>query len=185
MRYCDYYNLSSSSGTPAVHQWRLNSTYDPDFTSTGHQPMFRDNYATIYGSYLVTACTVTLRMALNTTSTNAVMAVVRPVWNTSATPALTSLEAERPGGHQLVVVSDKVTTFKRRYVTHEVAGLTWSQYFTSNIYSTAQGSYPALTCFLNLIVQSLDITTTTVVDVFATFELEVYQLNLLQNQSQN
>jgi len=32
---------------------RLNSINDPDFTSTGHQPLWHDQYAAVYGRYVV------------------------------------------------------------------------------------------------------------------------------------
>lgn len=36
--------------------FRTNSIYDPDFSGTGHQPLFRDMYASQYDYYCVLAC---------------------------------------------------------------------------------------------------------------------------------
>lgn len=41
-------------GTPTdEYQFNLNSTFDPNLTGTGHQPMFRDQLAVIYNKYRV------------------------------------------------------------------------------------------------------------------------------------
>lgn len=37
----------------AMWQFRANSCYDPDYTGTGHQPMYFDNFATFYNRYRV------------------------------------------------------------------------------------------------------------------------------------
>lgn len=59
-KYCDIIQLPASvaAGAPRYYQFRANSTYDPDYTGVGHQPMFRDemaaqyNYYTCIGSYI-------------------------------------------------------------------------------------------------------------------------------------
>lgn len=40
-------------GTPATHVFSANSVYDPDYTQTGHQPMYHDQYAAVYNKYKV------------------------------------------------------------------------------------------------------------------------------------
>lgn len=49
----------NSSGNSQV--WRLNSLFDPDYTGTGHQPLYYDQIITLgYTNYLVHGCKVTL-----------------------------------------------------------------------------------------------------------------------------
>jgi len=52
LRYVDTKTLSPGTGA-GVHTFRMRSIYDPDYTGGGHQPMFRDNWATLYGQYKV------------------------------------------------------------------------------------------------------------------------------------
>lgn len=59
-RYCDTITLPASAAAGNAVKWvfRCNSMYDPDFTGTGHQPMFRDEMAAQYNYYTVLASTI-------------------------------------------------------------------------------------------------------------------------------
>lgn len=51
-------NLNPTTGAVGASaatwwQFQANNLYDPDFTSTGHQPMYFDNYASVYARYQV------------------------------------------------------------------------------------------------------------------------------------
>jgi len=59
LRYSDTVYLNPSSTGLAVNVFRINNIYDPDYTGTGHQPMFADNYEALYQKYRVNSCTVT------------------------------------------------------------------------------------------------------------------------------
>lgn len=54
-KYCDVITLpaGAAAGFPSYYQFRANSMFDPDYTGTGHQPMFRDEMAAQYKSYTV------------------------------------------------------------------------------------------------------------------------------------
>lgn len=53
LRYVDWFDLNASATTGAVYTFRANSIFDPDYTSTGHQPYGRDSYALLYNHYTV------------------------------------------------------------------------------------------------------------------------------------
>lgn len=55
--YCDRLAIPSTITTDisSCYQFRLNSIYDPDLTSTGHQPLGRDQLALLYNRYRVFA----------------------------------------------------------------------------------------------------------------------------------
>jgi len=59
MRYVDVVQVNPGAGTPAYHTFRANSLFDPDYTSSGHQPFGRDVWANIYNRYQVVKSTVT------------------------------------------------------------------------------------------------------------------------------
>lgn len=54
-KYVDVITIpaGSSAGWPQLYQFRANSMYDPDYTGTGHQPLFRDEMAAQYNYYTV------------------------------------------------------------------------------------------------------------------------------------
>jgi hypothetical protein len=53
LRYCDQLSMTSTLGATALYVFAANGIFDPDITATGHQPMYRDNYAALYDQYVV------------------------------------------------------------------------------------------------------------------------------------
>lgn len=63
LRYFDQYGVSSTSGGIGNLIFRMNSPFDPDFTFTGHQPLYWDDYAGIYQSYRVLGSRLTAEIS--------------------------------------------------------------------------------------------------------------------------
>lgn len=64
MPYVDMYTVNattSSTWTPYV-SLTMNSIFDPDFTSIGHQPLGHDQWKAMYKSYEVLGCKVTIEV---------------------------------------------------------------------------------------------------------------------------
>lgn len=55
LTYADNYRHAVNYGNAAKQVFRMNSIFDPDYTGTGHQPMFRDVWASQYDYYSVLA----------------------------------------------------------------------------------------------------------------------------------
>jgi len=76
LRYVQDFTLDPSGSTSAINKFAVNSLYDPDQSGSGHQPMFRDNYAAIYGTYRVNYATITVvpltTQVVNTATSNEV-----------------------------------------------------------------------------------------------------------------
>lgn len=53
LRYAEFDIFTSTSGGAGGYKYRANAIYDPNYTSTGHQPLYRDEYAAIYNHYTV------------------------------------------------------------------------------------------------------------------------------------
>lgn len=60
IRYCDTKVLTGTTGARALKVFCANGIYDPDISDTGHQPMYRDNYASIYGQYTILGSKITV-----------------------------------------------------------------------------------------------------------------------------
>lgn len=56
LTYADNYRHTVNYGASARQVFRANSIFDPDFTGVGHQPFFRDMWASQYDFYTVLAC---------------------------------------------------------------------------------------------------------------------------------
>ncbi len=74
LRYVSEVNLNPISNSIAAYYFRANSLFDPDFTSTGHQPMGFDQIALGYDHYTVTGSKITIR-ALKSTSVQSLPAM--------------------------------------------------------------------------------------------------------------
>lgn len=59
LRYVENFTLNAGNGSTASYVFRVNGAYDPNYSSTGHQPMFFDTYSAIYGSYKVCMASIT------------------------------------------------------------------------------------------------------------------------------
>lgn len=56
------YDVDNAGSTTFGQTFRVNTIFDPDLTGTGHQPMFRDVWASQYDYYAVLACHYTIRL---------------------------------------------------------------------------------------------------------------------------
>jgi len=72
MRYSDRIAITSTSGGVGAYVFSMNGLYDPDITSTGHQPMYFDTYGAIYESYRVISSelTATFCASIDASGTN-------------------------------------------------------------------------------------------------------------------
>lgn len=57
-------------------QFRGNSCFDPDFTSTGHQPLAYDQFAAVYNRYYVRASTASITFQNNDTSNGLIASLI-------------------------------------------------------------------------------------------------------------
>lgn len=53
LHYSDSFSADYSVSTPAFHTYRANDLYDPDYTSTGHQPNGYDQMALFFNRFCV------------------------------------------------------------------------------------------------------------------------------------
>lgn len=58
--YADFFTINCGLATTEQYTYRMNSIYDPDYTSTGHQPMGFDQWKAFYEKYIVLGFKITL-----------------------------------------------------------------------------------------------------------------------------
>ncbi len=67
-RYNDSCSLDPAISTPATYFFKANDLYDPNYTSTGHQPLGYDQLAAMYNKYCVVASEIRVTFCPKTTS---------------------------------------------------------------------------------------------------------------------
>jgi len=71
LKYNEAIQLTPSTTALTNYQFRANSLYDPDYTSTGHQPLYFDQIINIYDHYVVIGSKIKVTCNRNTSSANA------------------------------------------------------------------------------------------------------------------
>lgn len=165
LKYCDKYNFSPNAGSITSQQFMLNSVYDPDYTGTGHQPMYYDNYAALYQKYRVHAYKIKISCIGITTG---VPTVVTWKTNDSATVPSTSfsemVEANRSKYCILSGFEGQNRGFIRQYQKiANIMGL--KKLGQERDYTASVGSNPSEAVYGTILVQPMNAASTCQVQV--------------------
>lgn len=76
LRYADFFTLTAASGVVSSQIFRANSVFDPDFTGTGHQPMYFDQWAAIYDQYVVLGAKITAEFTSTSSTLSQIVGIV-------------------------------------------------------------------------------------------------------------
>lgn len=92
MIYTQEITMNAAASSYATYTFRANSLYDPDYTSTGHQPYGFDETMNVYYNYSVDSSYIRVKRIPNAVSDGipAYIAIVRS--NSSTAPAFTAAE---------------------------------------------------------------------------------------------
>lgn len=148
LRYHDSQALSSISGSIAKYVYLWNSTYDPDYTGVGHQPLYRDTFAGIYDQYSVVSATCKITF-VNTSSVPYLVGAVIDDDVTTSTTRDTLCE-QTHGKHFLVPALTGSLSSKTFTMTWDCKKILNIDPFTSEAYKTPIGSNPAEQSILTL-----------------------------------
>jgi hypothetical protein len=171
LRYVDHYALQISSGSIAKQVMYLNSTFDPDNTGTGHQPMYRDQYAAIYDQYAVIRTKAVVKFINTDTDTIIVCGMVIDDDN-STSASVTTLCEQSQGQYTILpplAGSLSSHTFNWLWDCKKHLGI---DPFTSQTYKTAVGSNPSEVTSLLIWASNFD-ASTLAVTIEVTLEQEV------------
>lgn len=75
-KYAELTVLTSTAGSLATYVFNANGMYDPNTTSTGHQPMYFDELAAIYNHYTVVSSFIKLTVTTGSSNNNAAQVVL-------------------------------------------------------------------------------------------------------------
>ncbi len=151
LRYHDVRNLTGAITDSWVY--RLNSLFDPDFTGTGHQPLWHDQLALLYNRYQVHGCYIRVRM-VNLSASVPVEVVLFENDDSGYLQAHGAFEKGTNSSQVLSVQgSGRDTTTIQKYF--DIRKLLASN-LRDRDYSAVFGATPALEYFAILRVSSLD-----------------------------
>lgn len=150
LEYCDVVKISSASSASAGYVFRGNSLYDPDYTSTGHQPRYFDQNMLIYSRYQVISANVTLRIL----GESAAFVILCPSTDPLTFTTGVAEYAELPRAKVVTVGGSYVVPSKNlsaAYTTQAVLGLTNTQ-LQDLSYSGEVSSSPASLWYFNIAI---------------------------------
>jgi hypothetical protein len=191
MRYNSQLSLTAPSAALITnYQFRLNSLYDPDLTSTGHQPMGYDQLTALYNQWVVTSCRVVLNAVMLSdpayTAGTAGMLAMYGVANDSSVPTTPSqlIENHQPA---YAALSGYQNTCRLGHVFNlpSMFGLNKNQYTADDTFYGQISANPSKSAYLNLAYFTCGLTNslsaTLRVDVTIEFEAYFKQAFTLQS----
>lgn len=97
LRYREQLNFAQLAGALSTNVYRGNSLFDPDFTGTGGQPYFFDQWSALYSTYTVLASSIQVRSMLNGAGVfNTITTIVPQPFSGSFGSASQELMEEQP-----------------------------------------------------------------------------------------
>lgn len=155
-QYCEHISFATTAaGLPGVYQFKTNSMFDPNFTGTGHQPLFRDEMVLLYGHYRVNS----MRYKITNTSGNVTMhGVVMATQDTSYGPASfdldVSMEKRGCGKYQSWFPGQPQVSWSGEIQNYKLMSVSKKTYETDDKYRSTNTGEPSELGYLSLIIQS-------------------------------
>jgi hypothetical protein len=149
-KYTEIVDIPNGVGASSNYQFRLNSTFDPNLTGTGHQPASRDTLILVYNKYRVHRADWYIEIA----PAAAQEFSINPQ-NHATTYADIGVASEQP---RAVARSGSTTTnlvrFRGGAMLHTVNGQTQAQYAANEDCAAAVNSSPTEIIVLNICGQN-------------------------------
>lgn len=159
-QYTTSFSLTEGSvGTGSFYVWNANSLYDPDVTSTGHQPLYYDQLMSVTGPYwrfLVTKVVVNIRL-MNLGSSQIAVGIYPQVGPTDGPPLERLIE--KPGiAWKLLSSASSGTPQARLQLSVSPAavfGVSKTVYMSDDTYQGLYNSNPSRLCNLIFAVYAM------------------------------
>lgn len=169
MRYCDTYPITSTGGVIAKQVFRVNDCFDPDFTGSGHQPLYRDNFATLYDFYVVPSARIKVTIC-NTGNVPAHCGVLLDDDTTTSTSYSVLLEQNNGKHHLLPAQAGSLSshTFTMNFNAQKMFGWDPTKVLSAK---TLWANSPTIVAALLSWAQPVDLTST--VTYYASIEIDM------------
>lgn len=171
LRYCDYHNLVSTSGSLAKQLYRWNSTFDPNQTGAGHQPLYRDTYAGIYDHYSVISAKVKVSV-VNPGTVSTIVGLLTDDDTSTSSTFQTLMEQSHGMYHELTPLTGSKSEVVMQ-ASWSAADILNIDPYSSEEYKTAVGSDPTEESDLLIWAIPVDGSSSNTLAVTITLEQEV------------
>jgi hypothetical protein len=160
LKYVGVYQIVSTSGAIATQRMLLNSTFDPDSTGGGHQPLYRDTYAALYDQYAVVSTDVKATFVSNASTSSMNVGIVVDDDTSASSSGTTRMEQNNSMHHLLPSSGGSLSThtFQYHWDCKKILSI---DPFASETYKTAVGSDPTEGSYLVCWAEPADLSSTT------------------------
>lgn len=142
MKYCRASNQTTTTPAPPF-QIELNSTYDPEYTVGGHQPLYRDILSSIYDNYKVYQVIVEFTIVCRTPNACGFMGLHIQAGDATNYPTTPERLIEKPGVRWRYLSPGQTGKLKCRYKMSDIFGITDNQYHSIREYGAGAGASPS------------------------------------------
>lgn len=174
-------DVNSQYGGPVIHDYNLNSVYDPDLTNlTGGQPLWRDEYSLIYEKYRVFAASYEFKIvpvASNGTPIR-VVSLMTPEQGLMPTDIATAWEQNRTVNRLIPSGDDKLTVLRGSVSLPKLRGQTSIAFKGDNGNEALMVQNPVNPARLRLLLASVNSAVSDckwAIDVRITYSVEFFQ----------
>jgi hypothetical protein len=151
MRYTSLIYSSIGSSTSLDWKYNLNSTYDPDRTGIGHQPLSRDVWVQFYNRYRVDGVKVTVKFAA---AGSGLMATLVANNSGTAFSDMTTAMEQTGAINKTIMPSSRPETFSKYYSLPSITGVNRSVYNADDRYQAVVGASPTEAIVVHLVLQA-------------------------------
>jgi len=161
LRYNYFRTFATSGSGYDAYQFKINSVYDPDLTSTGHQPLYRDQLYLIYKYATVVSCNYSI-LASTTSQTGQLVGALASTYASLDSDVSATIER---GQNKLKMITAGMNPVKLKGVVsmYQIFGKSKTEDITTDdLYRHDSGTDPNQLAYLSIFVQDTSLATSTI-----------------------
>lgn len=162
LRYNGIYSASIGTGGLSTRIWSLNNLYDPDVSGIGGQPLFFDQYTSMYRSYRVYGVKVMAVFSFGSSTNNCYHPTVCmvPSTSSSSTSDINVAVSMKGASWTTVVPSQGKARFSKYYSIASYFGVSKKAVQGEDNFSALTGAAPANQLYFHMYAFNNDATNT-------------------------